>query len=251
MFNQNLISLRKSKGWSQEQLGEAVNVSRQTVSKWELGSTTPEMNKLIELSEIFEVSIDELVGKSESTLPISKTKREFHYEYKSKAHLGALPLVHINIGSGMYKAKGFFSIGNLSAGVFSLGLISAGFLSLGVLSLGVIALGVIAAGVLAAACISLGIVAAGAVAVGYFAVGGLAVGVYAVGGCAIASNIALGGFASGKIAVGNIAKGTHVFLTDENLRLVDTTTHQLKSTISSVLPDTPKIIADIICLAIK
>ena len=53
-FYENLNRLRKEKGWSQEELGNRLNVSRQTVSKWELGSTTPELNKLMELSRIFQ-----------------------------------------------------------------------------------------------------------------------------------------------------------------------------------------------------
>ena len=61
-FNEQLICLRKQKGLSQEQLGDQIGVTRQTVSKWELGETTPEMDKLIQLSKLFEVSIDELVG---------------------------------------------------------------------------------------------------------------------------------------------------------------------------------------------
>lgn len=60
-FNEKLITFRKEKGWSQEELGNKLNVSRQTISKWELGETTPEMDKLINLSEIFNISIDELI----------------------------------------------------------------------------------------------------------------------------------------------------------------------------------------------
>ena len=44
-FNEKLINLRKQKGLSQEELGYKLNVTRQTVSKWELGETTPEINK--------------------------------------------------------------------------------------------------------------------------------------------------------------------------------------------------------------
>ena len=47
MFAENLQALRKKKGWSQEQLAVAIGVTRQTVSKWELGSTTPELEKLV------------------------------------------------------------------------------------------------------------------------------------------------------------------------------------------------------------
>ena len=49
--------LRKSKGLSQEELSIKLNVVRQTISKWESAQTTPELNKLVELSKIFEISI--------------------------------------------------------------------------------------------------------------------------------------------------------------------------------------------------
>jgi transcriptional regulator with XRE-family HTH domain len=60
-FGQKLLSLRKKKGLSQDELGGQLNVSRQTVSKWELGETTPEMDKLITISDFFNISLDELV----------------------------------------------------------------------------------------------------------------------------------------------------------------------------------------------
>ena len=59
-FSERLIKLRKEKGLSQEELGEKLNVTRQTVSKWELGQTTPEMSKLVEMSKLFGVTLDEL-----------------------------------------------------------------------------------------------------------------------------------------------------------------------------------------------
>ena len=62
MFAENLQALRKKKGWSQEQLAVAIGVTRQTVSKWELGSTTPELEKLLALSKLFQVSLDDLTG---------------------------------------------------------------------------------------------------------------------------------------------------------------------------------------------
>jgi transcriptional regulator with XRE-family HTH domain len=66
-FGQKLLSLRKAKGLSQDELGSQIKVSRQTVSKWELGETTPEMDKLILISELFNISLDELIkGKSTS-----------------------------------------------------------------------------------------------------------------------------------------------------------------------------------------
>ena len=60
-FNNKLYELRKQKGLSQEELANKLNVSRQTVSKWELGDSTPDMEKLTGLSDLFEISLDELV----------------------------------------------------------------------------------------------------------------------------------------------------------------------------------------------
>lgn len=74
-FNEKLLELRKQKGWSQEELGEQINVSRQTISKYESGLSTPEMEKLIELAKVFEVSIDNLVGEEKETV-IEKTKNK-------------------------------------------------------------------------------------------------------------------------------------------------------------------------------
>lgn len=70
-FNEKLIDLRKKAGLSQEELGYKLNVTRQTVSKWELAQTTPEMDKLKEISKIFNVSVDELINESE-TQEVSK-----------------------------------------------------------------------------------------------------------------------------------------------------------------------------------
>ena len=64
-FNEKLTNLRKQKGLSQEELGYELNVTRQTISKWELGQTTPEMDKLVQMSKIFGVSLDELTSESE------------------------------------------------------------------------------------------------------------------------------------------------------------------------------------------
>lgn len=58
---EKIIKLRKQNGWSQEELAMQMNVSRQSVSKWESGTSIPDLNKIIRLSEIFNVSIDILV----------------------------------------------------------------------------------------------------------------------------------------------------------------------------------------------
>ena len=60
-FNNKLYELRKRKGLSQEELANRLNVSRQTVSKWEVGESSPDMEKLVAISELFDISLDELV----------------------------------------------------------------------------------------------------------------------------------------------------------------------------------------------
>ena len=122
-FSEKLTELRHSRGWSQEQLGERLGVTRQTVSKWELGSTTPELEKLAMMSDIFGVSTDELIKgepqeasrpsePSEPAEAIQDTKplrSRLHFEYKSRRTVRGLPLVHINFGAGRYTAKGILT----------------------------------------------------------------------------------------------------------------------------------------------
>lgn len=67
-FNNKLYELRKQKGFSQEELANRLNVSRQTISKWEVGESTPDMEKLVAISDLFELSLDELVKGEEPKL---------------------------------------------------------------------------------------------------------------------------------------------------------------------------------------
>ena len=61
IFADKLIDLRKKNGWSQEELAEKLNVSRQAVSKWEGAQSIPDMTRIIQLSELFGVSTDYLL----------------------------------------------------------------------------------------------------------------------------------------------------------------------------------------------
>ncbi|MFR1812078.1 MAG: helix-turn-helix domain-containing protein [Terrisporobacter sp.] len=60
-FGENLKKLRKEKQLSQESLAEKLNISRQAVSKWESNSSYPDMNNLIQLKDIFNVTLDEMI----------------------------------------------------------------------------------------------------------------------------------------------------------------------------------------------
>ena len=75
-FNEKLIKLRKEMRLSQEELGNKLNVARQTVSKWELGETTPEMDKLIKMSEIFNITLDELIKDKNNDENINNTNSQ-------------------------------------------------------------------------------------------------------------------------------------------------------------------------------
>lgn len=60
-FGEKLVLLRKARGMTQEQLAAELSVSRQAVSKWELGETTPETENVIQLSRLFGVTTDYLL----------------------------------------------------------------------------------------------------------------------------------------------------------------------------------------------
>ena len=62
MFGENLKTIRKQKGFSQEELATRLHVVRQTISKWEKNLSVPDADTLIRLAEILEVSVSELLG---------------------------------------------------------------------------------------------------------------------------------------------------------------------------------------------
>ena len=72
-LGQNIATLRKEFGFTQEELAEKCDVSRQAVTKWESGASEPTIEKLLRLSEIFGVSVDELINGTE--VAISRQNR--------------------------------------------------------------------------------------------------------------------------------------------------------------------------------
>lgn len=67
MFKDNLIDLRKMNDMSQEELAEKLQISRQTVSKYETGESVPDIDKCKQIAEIFNVSLDDLVNYDKET----------------------------------------------------------------------------------------------------------------------------------------------------------------------------------------
>ncbi|NLO08886.1 MAG: helix-turn-helix transcriptional regulator [Clostridiales bacterium] len=216
-----LIQLRRERGYSQEQLANMLDISRQSVSKWEADQSIPEISELIMISDIFNVSVDSLLREDIEILPLDKRHEKLEaannsnivsdnyssraygygfYEYKSKIKVFGIPLVHVKTGYGIQVAKGIIAIGNISIGVISMGGISIGGLCLGGIGLGLLAF----------AGLALGGIAIGGGAIGILAFGGMAIGMYSIGGVALASEIAVGGLANGKTAIGSLAKGENL-----------------------------------------
>ncbi len=82
-FNEKLQELRKQKGLTQEELADALFVSRTAVSKWESGRGYPSIDSLKELSRFFSVSIDELICPQEIVYAAENDKKEFVGKYVS------------------------------------------------------------------------------------------------------------------------------------------------------------------------
>lgn len=269
-FCDKLTELRRQKGLSQEQLAEYLEVSRQSVSKWEADKTMPEISKLIAIAGLFRVSLDYLLiddcenrngiyagteagmdSKAEEINETLKEMKEFigfrrGFEYKSKASVFGIPLVHVKFGGGNGKvrladaAKGIIAVGNLAIGVVSAGIFSVGILSLGVLSLGLLfSLGVV----------SLGAAAVGVAAVGIVAGGISSIGIYATGVAAAGIEIATGMSASGNTAAG--MQGFDV--SGRNLTVTDSLTAReaVKDFILTYNPGLPGWIADFLTLIYK
>ena len=72
-LSEKILALRTQLGLSQGELAEKLEVSRQSVSKWETAQSVPELDKLIRLADLFGVSVDELVREGEPPRPEAET----------------------------------------------------------------------------------------------------------------------------------------------------------------------------------
>ena len=68
LFNEKLRMLRKESNFTQEELAEKINVSRQAITKWESGDGTPDIENLKQLSILFNITIDELVKEDKDVV---------------------------------------------------------------------------------------------------------------------------------------------------------------------------------------
>lgn len=124
MFIGSKISdLRASRGYSQEKLAELLLVSRQTISNWENDKTYPDVDRLVALSDLFEISLDELIKED---IPLMKNKIS-----RQKIRVYGLSFVSVMILSylSLITLKWSISIGSWLVGAFCvLGLVLQYFL---------------------------------------------------------------------------------------------------------------------------
>ena len=87
-LGEKLIELRKQKNLSQEEVAEKLNVTRQTISKWETDSSTPDFDKIVPICELYNITTNELLrGKKEENKIVDETDAE---EKKKKRVLGIM-----------------------------------------------------------------------------------------------------------------------------------------------------------------
>lgn len=254
---ENLIALRKKRGMSQEQLANEMGVSRQAISKWESGSSMPEISKLIELSEFYGVSIDfllkgsdkestnidgELRGLAEGIREI--TGGDSGYFYESRTKLFGLPLVSINISGFRYRwgfyrrklrhARGILAVGDVATGVVSVGIFSAGIISIGVIAAGLLTLAILGVGLLCFGIMALGLFSMGVVSIGYIAAGVASMGYkFSYGVAALSKELALGVAACADTAIGTEGVGG----TNTMLYTAETAVSELRTFLKSARPD--------------
>ena len=107
-FGEKLQNLRKGRGWTQEQLAEQIGVSRQALSKWELGAAVPDTENILQLSRLFGVTTDYLL----------------YDEYDSDRDL---PAVHTALTEDRRNLAGYLT-GGIMAGLSALGLLILGII---------------------------------------------------------------------------------------------------------------------------
>lgn len=256
-FKDKLFSIRRESGLSQEELADKLEVSRQAVSKWETGQVMPEISKMVQISELFNVSLDYLlkdsvIEKSSNTRTNSDTEKLINkldkianvisdrvvYEYKSKKKIFGIPLVHILLthGSKLVPAKGIIAIGNAAIGVVSIGALSLGCISFGAISVGLLAVGAIA----------FGLISVGAITIGLLSIGAIVSCVYGMGAIVLASKAGVGSVVVADVAAGVKADGQITMLLTE-----DTTREQVRSFLTSNCPDIPRFILKLLTLTCK
>lgn len=123
---EKIIKLRKSNGWSQEELAEKLDLSRQAISRWENGTALPDANNILQLSKIFGVTSDYLLNEDYSDdgdIPcIKEAKKELDSKKDSNRKLFIVSSVAFLLGAAVWL---FQAINHLSAPYAALAIVNA------------------------------------------------------------------------------------------------------------------------------
>jgi transcriptional regulator with XRE-family HTH domain len=92
-LGEKILLLRKQNNMTQEQLAERLAITRQTISKWELGESEPDVTYLIQLSELFQVTTDHLLKDAPATSPDLTSEKKPTLQEKAKMWIGGIFII--------------------------------------------------------------------------------------------------------------------------------------------------------------
>ncbi len=93
-FSEKLKSIRKKSGMSQEKLAEKIGVSRQAITKWETGAGIPDIENMIAVSALFNISLDELLSNEK----VEKNQTDYIYESVTEYDIDQVKRYDMNLG---------------------------------------------------------------------------------------------------------------------------------------------------------
>lgn len=96
-FSEKLLLLRKEKGMSQEKLAEIIHVSRQAISKWELGTATPDTDNLVRISKYFQVPVEYMLLDSVDCIENYKEIKSITKEDRIQKYIKKRDYIFMNI----------------------------------------------------------------------------------------------------------------------------------------------------------
>lgn len=111
IIGNKLNQLRKLSGMTQEQLAEKINVSRQTISKWESDSTSPDLESIVKISRIFHVSLNDLLGEAETSVT-NRNDEQITLEDLMKINLHNRKMMMLLIGGLIFVMVSVLNLGN-------------------------------------------------------------------------------------------------------------------------------------------
>ena len=116
---EKITVLRKRNGWSQEELAEKLGVSRQSISKWESAQSTPDLNRILAMSALFDVSTDTLLKDEEELqeLPVVTGGTELNAEVTTPAKEIPEPLRSVS----MEEANRYLQLKAVASGRIAIG----------------------------------------------------------------------------------------------------------------------------------